>query len=1063
MEKCSYCHQRKGKRSCPALGAAICAQCCGEHRGVALDCPDDCSYRVPKSGRDPLSDVLDKVSAFAIERHPGRIKAAQQAFSGGDAIAEWEVLGFLSHCIYHDRDRHGETLADLYRRERGAFSSGQEREALDALCESRFSLYEVLDAHPGRGLDIRDEAGGEALFVHEVSGSRDAVRHDRLLAWVVPLGASYLFDGAVNHVPLLHVPAVRDALLAGIEEARGRHPDGAEHEIRALAAPRAYAALRKALRGGAMPAVCNTDGDEIVPCEASWAISDAPRVCRVLESHPDMEPCVGAPGGCSFAWTGPGSPDSPLPGPVKLGTIDVGAGRLSLETNSLERRARGSALVEALLGPLVADRRDQLHPPGRMGGRVEDGSTSSWLEDLPEGERREAYDQINVQLMKRWMDSKIPALGGLTPREAARDLRRIPDLVELIEDQENLFTRSQPYPADLSWMFRALGIDRPEAPAPGPDPLDVPASDPLDVTRALIEELFSEPPRSLADLDRAAARLDRDRARIVLVDLLESCAQVNHRLLENLLHRIGPGHELGRLRELGRDLGRGDLVRSIALAVVDDADKDLFGSLDDGDRDLIAARIFLPLLDAALTEGTGIVTEVLLSNSGDIVQGLERARRYLDVPASFVYSHAALDPGTRPLMPVIANALALDGGFFASRLLDEALRVHPIDSVREARDRCVPTSGLFPTRVRMGGCDGQGAFVLVMTIDHPGGLVTAANMVLHAAGGVRDGFVMLQCTPADAEELIDSLERVGRLVDIPASYAAYLVEQAIERVPQVPSDAVAPSGYFGRILPELPSLPDAFSRIALNDVAPLLDSTAYHAGSWFFDRGDLGSVHLRDASDVPAAARALAPLANRVVAMARHMSLFHHLAGEPACAAIMAAAARDTGADFASSPLVHAMLLASLDRPQRPPGPDIDDAAIRAVIRDAHFSRVRSPRGRAMAELDFTLAALGLLSDAFERLPGEDRPTQANIERLALAVARVAVKYFMSTADLSGSALASLILRNVPAGVPDPQALADALIDYVLEVCAHCPVACMQNPRMGTAEAFNAPRHPMAR
>ncbi|MGH7233323.1 MAG: hypothetical protein ACREJU_18470 [Nitrospiraceae bacterium] len=44
MSKCVYCHQRKGKRPCPALGGLICSQCCGEHRMARIACPSDCIY-----------------------------------------------------------------------------------------------------------------------------------------------------------------------------------------------------------------------------------------------------------------------------------------------------------------------------------------------------------------------------------------------------------------------------------------------------------------------------------------------------------------------------------------------------------------------------------------------------------------------------------------------------------------------------------------------------------------------------------------------------------------------------------------------------------------------------------------------------------------------------------------------------------------------------------------------------------------------------------------------------------------------------------------------------------
>ncbi|HIC95206.1 TPA: hypothetical protein EYP12_01090 [Candidatus Bipolaricaulota bacterium] len=46
MELCAHCGRAKGTRRCPALGpdSSICARCCGEHRGVRLDCPSTCSY-----------------------------------------------------------------------------------------------------------------------------------------------------------------------------------------------------------------------------------------------------------------------------------------------------------------------------------------------------------------------------------------------------------------------------------------------------------------------------------------------------------------------------------------------------------------------------------------------------------------------------------------------------------------------------------------------------------------------------------------------------------------------------------------------------------------------------------------------------------------------------------------------------------------------------------------------------------------------------------------------------------------------------------------------------------
>jgi hypothetical protein len=41
---CAACGHRKGRRSCPAKGAAICSACCGSKRRVEIDCPSDCVW-----------------------------------------------------------------------------------------------------------------------------------------------------------------------------------------------------------------------------------------------------------------------------------------------------------------------------------------------------------------------------------------------------------------------------------------------------------------------------------------------------------------------------------------------------------------------------------------------------------------------------------------------------------------------------------------------------------------------------------------------------------------------------------------------------------------------------------------------------------------------------------------------------------------------------------------------------------------------------------------------------------------------------------------------------------
>jgi hypothetical protein len=48
--KCPSCHQKKGKRPCPALRADICSHCCGTKQLREIACLPDCEYLV--TGRE---------------------------------------------------------------------------------------------------------------------------------------------------------------------------------------------------------------------------------------------------------------------------------------------------------------------------------------------------------------------------------------------------------------------------------------------------------------------------------------------------------------------------------------------------------------------------------------------------------------------------------------------------------------------------------------------------------------------------------------------------------------------------------------------------------------------------------------------------------------------------------------------------------------------------------------------------------------------------------------------------------------------------------------------------
>ena len=97
MSKCVYCHERKGKRPCPALGGSICSQCCGEHRMARITCPGDCVY-------------LDANSTYQQKRAGERFSLERREFyktlfelGGEPAAALFNLIEITAFGYFHNR------------------------------------------------------------------------------------------------------------------------------------------------------------------------------------------------------------------------------------------------------------------------------------------------------------------------------------------------------------------------------------------------------------------------------------------------------------------------------------------------------------------------------------------------------------------------------------------------------------------------------------------------------------------------------------------------------------------------------------------------------------------------------------------------------------------------------------------------------------------------------------------------------------------------------------------------------------------------------------------------
>ena len=155
-------------------------------------------------------------------------------------------------------------------------------------------------------------------------------------------------------------------------------------------------------------------------------------------------------------------------------------GSFVLTTNSRERRERFAAMIEAELAPLVE--RGELHErdfsrferwtpeagwrsPDELEEQPPDGAPVGLrIEDLP-AEVRAALDAELARIIetasRAWPDEPVPALGGVTPREAMRTergRRAVEDLLRVFADNSTEPRGSGRGGLDIDLIRHELGL-----------------------------------------------------------------------------------------------------------------------------------------------------------------------------------------------------------------------------------------------------------------------------------------------------------------------------------------------------------------------------------------------------------------------------------------------------------------------------------------------------------------------------------------------------------------------------------------------------------------------------
>jgi len=335
-----------------------------------------------------------------------------------------------------------------------------ERRIVEAALEEPLSFHEVIACRPGEGFTLRDILRGRETEVCERLGSESVQPGDILFARVIRIEQVGMLAGCGDlffppdfkpQVIELRTKILRRRKAITAEDLRRNATD-----LRDL-----FFALHEVLT--APPELRNSDDEEILFHRLHWEIDSAAEAFERLKHLAGDETPENilaraertADGNLSrvqFAWIGKGS-GSPGLRNVVLGKIAIEEGKLRVEVNSAGRAARIREAVDRALGKTGRHRATEVL--GRMPSpSAQDEEAAPPEQILESPEARAELGRLFENYWAEWTKTKIPALGGKTPRQAVRSAEGRESVEAILASAERDAARTAQFPEEALAAIR---------------------------------------------------------------------------------------------------------------------------------------------------------------------------------------------------------------------------------------------------------------------------------------------------------------------------------------------------------------------------------------------------------------------------------------------------------------------------------------------------------------------------------------------------------------------------------------------------------------------------------
>jgi hypothetical protein len=147
---------------------------------------------------------------------------------------------------------------------------------------------------------------------------------------------------------------------------------------------------------------------------------------------------------------------------ISLGRAVVGPDWLRVECNSTKRADGLRKRIEDAGGKrLRFKQREQKAMDPAMGEARASARPSSDENLMESADVQEAIQQYKTEYYRKWVDLPVPAIGGLTPRQAAGSARQRANLLALVKDLEMRESQQDHRQRiDLGFLWEELDLKR---------------------------------------------------------------------------------------------------------------------------------------------------------------------------------------------------------------------------------------------------------------------------------------------------------------------------------------------------------------------------------------------------------------------------------------------------------------------------------------------------------------------------------------------------------------------------------------------------------------------------